>query len=414
MSSSDAGTPTFWATVQIPDDTDPWDASSYAPGLTQLTDRTFWLLQGTFYAGVGLNASTIGLTGVGLGGAGAFRPSVNAGVAGEGGNTAGDPGLYGYGGSAGGPGCIAYGTGAAAGGYFTGGPTAGSAGCYAQGGAGGGLGLSGQGVGAFPGAQCTGGATGSGVQGIGGATSGVGVIGTAQGGGSAGVQGTGNTTGPGGYFTGGASSGTGCFGVGAGTSGVGVVGDGAGTGAGGQFVGGSGIAIGVQGTGGGAGGEGVVGTATGTGYSGVRGVPAVAGQAAVYANGGKIVCDTNVASSSTDPGKGAIYLDNIVKAFGNLQTAGGGGAASVVGGYGISSVTRTSATQITVNLAHPMLNTGYTVVTGCCMAGGAGAAPARVSAIISSVSSFQLVLETGGDWGTNAATNITFQVLGAQ
>ena len=141
---------------------------------------------------------------------------------------------------------------------------------------------------------------------------------------------------------------------------------------------------------------------------------AVAGQAAVYANGGKIVCDTNVASSSTDPGKGAIYLDNIVKAFGNLQTAGGGGAASVVGGYGISSVTRTSATQITVNLAHPMLNTGYTVVTGCCMAGGAGAAPARVSAIISSVSSFQLVLETGGDWGTNAATNITFQVLGAQ
>jgi hypothetical protein len=41
MSSSDPGNPASYpATIQIPDDSDPWDASSYAPGLSELADRT--------------------------------------------------------------------------------------------------------------------------------------------------------------------------------------------------------------------------------------------------------------------------------------------------------------------------------------------------------------------------------------
>ena len=100
MSSSDAGTTTFWATVQIPDDTDPWDASSYSPGLAEVTDRTTWLSMFDNVGGVNAASLTWGMRGTGKG----WTPTADPG----------DTGVIGTGGTSIGIGVLGVGAGGAA------------------------------------------------------------------------------------------------------------------------------------------------------------------------------------------------------------------------------------------------------------------------------------------------------------
>src|SRR5580698_3281946 len=106
MSSQDAGTSEFWATVQIPDDTDAWDASSYAPGLSELTDRTRWLGQFTSVGNVFPSEQTWGANFTGEGGSAVTAFFVGAGVIGSGSGSGSNPGGFFVGGGPEGAGVV--------------------------------------------------------------------------------------------------------------------------------------------------------------------------------------------------------------------------------------------------------------------------------------------------------------------
>lgn len=260
--------------------------------LNDLTNQALtWIDLQTFQHGIDVSNSqpnAPGVTSVGNG--------TGPGVWGEGGGTAGAPGVVGQGGSSDGPGV----QGIAVGNY---------------------PGLEGQGDGTGPGVSATGGATGSGVEGAaGGATTyGVNGLGGLAGvfgqgnpavAGSIGVKGSGANNGRGGEFLG-AGTAEGVFGSG-GATGDGVVGAAVGVGkrgvygenitvASGVGVEGKGRNVGVEGTGD-TNGHGVRGTAAGAGY-GVIGIANLANGAsiAIDAYGGGV--NDNVAIQITGPAR---------------------------------------------------------------------------------------------------------------
>ena len=364
MSSGDPGSENFWLTIQIPDDSDPWDASSYSPGLSEVADRTRWLGQftgvgsvfpstqawgGNFTGAGGTQILSLGAQGViGLGGTnccGGFfigngagcgitsmadtgglilRAPNNVGVLGYGGSTGG-AGIYGQalGGDA--PGVVGHAEGAGngvvgqadltgAGGYFTGGSTSG-AGVWGVAQAGAGRGVVGEGFGA-----------GAGVYGLGGA-SGIGGWFTGQGiaGGCLGVGGTGGVT-----------VGPGVVGIGGGSplpttgfiQGIGVYGAGA---AGGDFYGvygqGTGAAAGVCGSGASGGGPG--GSFSGWGQGCV-------GQAISNTGTGATGLGSGQDSSGLADGCGVAGKGCVVENGPGLMGIGGGTGAGCVGIGGIN------------------------------------------------------------------------------
>lgn len=364
MSSGDPGSENFWASVQIPDDTDPWSASSYSPGLSEVTDRTRWLGQftgvgsvfpstqawGANFTGAGgtqnLTLGAQGIIGVGgtnccggvfigngLGcgitsmadtGALALRPPPNVGVLGYGGSTGG-AGIYGWalGGDA--PGVFGHAEGSGngvvgqadltgAGGYFTGGSTSG-AGVWGVAQAGAGRGVVGEGFGA-----------GAGVYGLGGA-SGIGGWFTGQGI-ACGCLGIGGT--------GGATVGPGVVGIGGGTTpppvgiiqGIGVYGGG---GTGGDFCGvygqGTGAAAGVCGSGASGGGPG--GSFTG-------GSQGCVGQALLNNGTGVTGLGNGLDTSGLANGCGVAGKGNVAENGPGLMGIGGGTGAGCVGIGGIN------------------------------------------------------------------------------
>lgn len=139
---------------------------------------------------------------------------------------------------------------------------------------------------------------------------------------------------------------------------------GGGGGPGGDFYQGPGNASGgwgLRGTGGNssAGGVGIIGIGGSVSGAGVKGTPGAANNIAVWANGGRLFVDTNIAGPSTTPFTNSLYATNIAKAWGNANT-NGSGAAAVGGGFNFASAT-IATTTMTVNFATPMADAFYDV-----------------------------------------------------
>ena len=423
MSSSDAGTTTFWATVQIPDDTDPWDASSYSPGLAEVTDRTTWLSMFDNVGGVNAASLTWGMRGTGKGGTPTADPG-DTGVIGTGGTSIGigvlgvgaggaattrnaSTGVAGTGGTGGtgGNGVSGEGTGIYSGvlGVGSGGPTVPSVpncGVHGVGGTGGGPGVHGDGTGTGAGVDGHSGGTGAGVVGYGttsgGAGTGDGVHGEGGTGGAGGsfiggasagngVTGQGGAGGLGGQFTGGAGAAGAAFTGGAGGavglsatgtgSAVGVAGQGGATGAGANFTGGSTCGAGIvaaattQGDGAtctaAGNGNGVTATASGNG-AGVAASAASASHDAVACNVGPLAMLGAAGGAAPKPNR--LYPDLIPKAWCHIQISGPGGVwtASFVGPSAVnftSSIAYNNTTgELTLQLSTGV--TGIVVVSG--------------------------------------------------
>jgi hypothetical protein len=184
--------------------------------------------------GTGGATNALGVIGQGAGtGAGAQGTggATGAGVVGVGGATSGT-GVLGTGSGGNSVGVQGNGANSGSGVEGYGGATNGSIGVYGTTSATNGVGVRGDGQGSSQGVLGFGGATGVGVQGQGGATSGLGGYFGAVAGNSAGLGAQGNGSGPGITSTGGGSDGAGVFGTGGTTNGIGVYGQGTGAGAG--------------------------------------------------------------------------------------------------------------------------------------------------------------------------------------
>lgn len=176
-----------------------------------------------------------------------------------------------------------------------------------------------------------GGATGSGLTGTGGATSGNGVVGT------------------------GGPNGHGLFGNG-GSNGNAVGGLGNGTGAGGSFTGGA-TGVGVAGLGGGT-------QAGGTFANGTAATGGTRRNAALLTNG-DLAFSGVAAPTKTTALSNALTPTTLLKAWGLITIAGGGGVGNFVPtfveGASITSVTRISSTRFRVTWATAFATSNYSV-----------------------------------------------------
>lgn len=197
------------------------------------------------------------------------------------------------------------------------------------------------GSGSREGISCQGGLTGPGIVAQGGVTSGNGIDASGGGGNSLGGRFTGSGSQPGISATGGSSGG-------------GIV-----------AVAGGGNTAGLDATGGGSG-VGVKGTAGGT-----------AGTAAVWAHGGPVLLDTNVALSTTAPPLNTQWGSNTVNFHATLVLDGSGGIVVRGGGYncasaGFGPVVAGHAHEIDVVFATPMADAAYTLLPAICGYSNAG------------------------------------------
>jgi hypothetical protein len=195
--------------------------------------------------------------------------------------------------------------------------------------------------------SATGGGTAQGLQGIGGSTNGIGVIGTGGGLNGNGVKGVGKGVGTGVFGTGGGTNGIGVAGAGGLTDGIGVRGTGAGGGAGVSGAGGANSGPGASGTGGAPNGDGVLATGTGTG-SGILATGGAQSGIGVTANGGG-PNGSAVRAQAVGIGSGLISTGGSGGGDGIQATGGGtsgigitatgfwgvGGNASSANGYGV-------------------------------------------------------------------------------
>ena len=194
--------------------------------------------------------------------------------------------------------------------------------------------------------------TATAVTGTGGSTSGAGASFTGGAPNGQGLGVTGDGTGTGTISIGGDSSGIGVRGIGGATNGIGVRGEGAGSGAGASFVGGSTDGIGSVNA----------GTGVGVGATFANGTAASGGtrqDAATLTNGDLNLSGVTDATSTTSISD-RLTPTNIVKAWGNIQTAG---THTILDAFNTTSVDNdASGLCIAVTIGSDLANNDYAVV----------------------------------------------------
>lgn len=216
---------------------------------------------------------------------------------------------------------------------------------------------------------------------------------------------TGNGSGAGVNATGGASNGAGGTFTGGATNGVGVFGQGTGSGVGGQFIGG-------------ATGKGLTGTGSGTAVGGefANGTAATGGtrQNAAKLTNGDLDLSAVTDATSTTAISDRLTPTNIIKAWASITiTNANPYVPSVLDGFNVTSVTRASATQLTVTFASAMANANY-VVNGTASVGNYWVATAIGGKATGSVN-ISLVTTTGSVTLDSLGTpTIDITVIGRQ
>lgn len=322
--------------------------SGTGAGITASGDSRGTGVGGAFFAGQGGNADGLTAQGNDGGAGGAFLGGINGpGLTAQGGSGQYAGVFTGNGtsaisaiGAGNGDGIDASGAGTGVGVFGLGGSSGGGGGTNNVDGAGGYF--AGGGSGAF-GAIGVGGANGPGLQGFGGT------------GNSVGVSGLGTGTGPGGNFTGGAGADApGLFGTGGSSGGPGAVFQATGSYAGMTATGAGGGAGGTfQGNGSGAG----ISALGGTGGVGAAFTAGTVGLAAIQALSGPITCNAALANTAAPITDGALYANNIVKAWGFISVTGG--VVTVLDSFNVSLVTTPGGGNMFVTLRTGLTSTNH-------------------------------------------------------